>query len=88
MKNRYEVQHFTLCDGWVNTWSSTEKSPDGRFIEVPETFPTRKEAQEALDEFLADIQDEIDAGQRAADEGYDPDNFRIAQVQLARAGVP
>jgi|GWRWMinimDraft_15_1066023.scaffolds.fasta_scaffold38552_1 hypothetical protein len=88
MKKRYEVQHFSLFDGWVNTWSFQEEILDGIFTEVPETFATRKEAQAALDEFLRFTQDEIDAGQRAAAEGYDPDDFRIAQVQLARAGVP
>lgn len=88
MKPRYEVQHFTLCDGWINTWSYSAEILKGRFIEFPETFASREEAREALDEFLADIQEEIHAGQREADEGYDPDDFRIAEVQLAQAGVP
>ena len=88
MGKRYEVQTWTLCDGWINTWSMTQEVEDNIFIEVHEIFATRKEAQQALDEFLSDIQDEIDAGQRAADEGYDPHDFRIAMVQPAQAGVP
>ena len=83
MQRRYEVQTWTLCDGWINTWSISEEVGDNIFTEVRETFATRKEAQQALDEFLADIQEEIDTGQRAADEGYASHDFRIAEVQLA-----
>lgn len=79
MTTRYEVQIFTVCDGWVNTWTVDE---------VPETFATRAEAQAALDEFLAEIQDEIEAGQRAPDEGYDPDDFRIEAIIAATGGAP
>ena len=81
MEKRYEVQTWTLCDGWINTWSINEEAADNRFTDRPETFATRQEAQEALDEFLADIQSEIHAGQRDADDGYDPEGFRIEQVQ-------
>ena len=78
MTTRYEVQIFTVCDGWVNTWTVDE---------VLETFATRAEAQAALDEFLAEIQEEIEAGQRAPEEGYDPEEFRIAAVVPAAGGA-
>jgi len=80
MTPRYELQTWTLCDGWVNTWSVSDEAR-----EAPETFATREDAQAALDEFLRDIQDEIDAGQREADEGYDLADFRIEEVA---AGAP
>ena len=80
MTRRYEVQTWTLCDGWINTWSVSDETG-----EAPETFATQKEAQAALDEFLLDIQSEIDAGQRDPDEGYDPADFLIAEVA---AGAP
>ena len=64
MGKRYEVQTWTLCGDWINTWSIIE------------------EAQQALDEFLFDIQSEIDTGQRSADEGYDAEDFRIVQVAV------
>lgn len=64
----YEVQQYTLCDGWINTWTIDE---------VPQIFATREEAQSELDEFFADIQDQIDCGDRAPDNGYDPEEFRI-----------
>jgi hypothetical protein len=76
MQIRYEVQTWTLCDGWINTWSVSDETG-----EAPETFATREEAQAALDEFLRDIQDEIEGGQRGADEGYDPADFRVEEVQ-------
>lgn len=76
MKKRYEIQTFTLCDGWINTWFIIEDDN----TQTPETFATETEAQDALDEFLDEIQEEIDAGQRAQDEGYSPEDFRIMPI--------
>lgn len=87
MKTRYEVQTFTLCDGWTNTWSVPEQAGEDTFTEIPETFATRAEAQAALDQFLAEIQEEIASGQRAPDEGYDPEEFRIVPVVTQNGGV-
>lgn len=75
----YEVQTFTLCDGWVNTWHV--EHPDGS--SAPETLPTHAAAQAALDEFLEEIAEEITVGQRRADDGYDRDQFRITKVGAA-----
>lgn len=75
----YEVQHFTLCDGWVNTWHI--ENPDGS--STPETFPTQEAAQDALDEFLDEIAEEITVGQRRPDEDYDRDEFRVAKAGAA-----
>ena len=69
----YEVQHYTLFHDWRNTWSYAEA--DG--VMQPETFPTRDEAQAALDEFFTDLAEDIEAG-------YCPpcsrDEFRVQQV--------
>lgn len=86
MQKRFEVQTWTLCDGWINTWSISEEIGDNIFTDLPETFATREEAQQALDEFLSDIQSEIEAGQRSADEGYAPYDHRIQEVQIAALG--
>ncbi|MBI1384720.1 MAG: hypothetical protein GC150_07415 [Rhizobiales bacterium] len=67
----WEVQTFTLCDGWINTWFVDDE---------PERFATRRAAQTALDEFLTEIADEIACGIRAADEGYSADEFRVVPV--------
>ena len=87
MKTRYEVQTWTLCDGWINTWSINEQVGDNTYTDTPETFATREEAQQALDEFISDIQAEIDAGQRSADEAYDAEDYRIEEVQVAAGGA-
>lgn len=68
---RYEVRQYTLCDGWVNTWSDDKG---------PMTFATVEEAQAEIDEFLADIQADIDAGDREPEDGYSADEFMIAPV--------
>ena len=75
----YEVQHFTLCDGWINTWAVLNEDGSSE----PEAFATEAEARAALDEFFAEIEEEIAIGQRGADQGYDRDDFRVV-----KAGAP
>lgn len=70
-RKRFEVLHDTLCGGWVNTWTVNDK---------PMTFATREEAQAEIDALLAEIQAEIDSGDRAPDAGYSPDEFRVEEV--------
>jgi len=74
----YEVQTYTICDGWVNTWIIEYHDGTSEF----ETFASREDAQAALDEFLAEIAEEIALGMREADEGYDRDDFRVVPVGL------
>ena len=57
----------------MNTWTVGDQ---------PETFATREEAQAEIDSFLAEIQAEIDSGEREPDAGYSADEFRIAEVAL------
>lgn len=76
----WEVQQNTLFGGWVNTWTETTDSPDG-MIEQPCVYSTEQEAKEALQEFLDDVQAEIDAGDRAPDEGFSEEEFRVAEVK-------
>tara|TARA_R110000751_G_scaffold149980_1_gene254938 strand:+ start:326 stop:988 length:663 start_codon:yes stop_codon:yes gene_type:complete len=73
---KYEIQHETWIDGWVNT--STTEDADGN--EIPLVFDSRKEAQEEIDDLLGEIADQIKSGERAADEGYDPDEYRVREV--------
>lgn len=76
MNTRYEIQTFTLCGGWINTWFIIDKDNS----EAPKTFATEAEAQQALDGFLSEIQEEIDAGHRSPAEGYSPDDYRIVPI--------
>ena len=75
---RYEVQTYTLCDGWVNTWRI--EYLDGK-VEY-ETFANSAEARAALDEFFDNLWDEITAGQMHP-EAFDTDRYRVAKVGAA-----
>lgn len=72
---KYEVQHYTLCQGWVNSWSVSENGTD-----IPHIFDTKAEAQAELNDFFTDIADEIKSGERAENEGYDQEEFRIVPL--------
>lgn len=72
----FEIQTYTLCDGWVNTWTISENGE----TPVSETFATREEAQTELEDFLSDIEFQIASGERASDEGYDASEFRIIEI--------
>ena len=75
----YEVQTFTICDGWINTWEAVDKNG----TRVPETFATEAEAEAAIEEFLDDIEAEIEAGDRHPEDGYQGSDFRVVQVGAA-----
>lgn len=70
----YEIQHNTLADGWVNTWTTVQ---DG--VETPETFLFESDAQLALDEFFLDIQEAVADGD--LEDGYSRDEFRIVKIE-------
>lgn len=76
---KYEVQHYTMCDGWINTWIVSDKDN----TETPLQFATEELAQSDLDEFIQDMQDEILRGERPADDGYGDDEFRTVPVTAA-----
>lgn len=73
---KYEVQMFTICDGWVNTWLVEE---DG--ISEPETFNSLTDAWHAVFEFIEETNDEIVLGQREPDNSYDITDFRVEPVK-------
>ena len=49
---------------------------------MPQTFSTRKDAEEELAYFLREIAEEIEYGERDPDMGYDPEDYRIMQVTV------
>lgn len=73
----YEVHHYTLCQGWVNTWSVIDENN----VSTPQTFKTREEAQAAIDEFLREIQEEIEYGERDENHGYSEDEFMVVEIK-------
>jgi hypothetical protein len=74
MTKRYEVQHYTLCDGWINTWSDYDE--DGN--ETPSTYDSFEDALNELDSFLDGEQEAFEEGN--IESPYDRDEFRIAEV--------
>ena len=62
----YIIQTDTICDGWVNTWST-----DG----VPTTYKTAIEAQNDLNDFFFDMDAEYRAGN--FDSPIDRSEYRI-----------
>ncbi|HEB72007.1 MAG TPA: hypothetical protein ENI77_05245 [Nitrospirae bacterium] len=72
-EHRYEVHHYTLCEGWVNCWTVT----DNENSEYPDSYSTIEAAQAEINELLSDIQSEIDRGERHAGEGYDAEEYQI-----------
>jgi hypothetical protein len=69
---RYEVQHYTIHDGWRNDWFYDE----GNGLRA-ETFGTLEESWEALDEFFADLAEDIAAGHCPS---CSRDEFRVREV--------
>ena len=76
MRKQWELQNWTFVDGWINT--STEENEKGE--EVPLVFNTRAEAQTELDDFMGEIADQIESGEREPDHGYDRNDWRIREV--------
>ena len=72
---KYEVQHYTLCDGWINTWSDYDE--DGN--ETPSTYDSFEDALNELDSFLDDEQEAFEEGN--IESPYDREEFRIVEVQ-------
>ena len=68
MKN-YQIEHFTLCDGWVNTWLDNS--------ETPVTFASYDQALKELNEIFSELSEEV---QNGFIEQYNMSDFRIAEV--------
>ncbi|HXN51428.1 MAG TPA: hypothetical protein VN943_05770 [Candidatus Acidoferrum sp.] len=68
----YEIQHYTIGRGWRNEWFYDE----GDGIRA-QTFGTLEEAWDALDEFFADLAEDIEAGHCPP---CSREEFRILQI--------
>ena len=65
----FEVQTYTMCDGWINCWFL-----DGK----PQTFPTQESAERELNTFLAFVEEAAARGDM--DEAYSLEDYRIVEV--------
>ena len=68
---RYQVEHFTLCDGWINCWTDANGDPI--------TYDSLESAQSELKDYLEDTIEAALAGDLA--EPYSAEDFRIVVVQ-------
>ena len=71
----YEIQHFTLCDDWVNCWTTY----DDQGNEYPTVFNSHDEAQQALSEYLSESEYEYQIGN--IDTRYHASEYRIVQIE-------
>lgn len=72
---KFEVQQFTLCDGWINTWLNWDNNGDV----TPDIFNSYADASMALDEFLDDMLYEFNQGN--IESMYERDEYRIMEVE-------
>ena len=66
----YQIETFTICDGWVNTWTNDDK---------PEVFATYSDAVRALAEFYSDMAEDYEDGRMATP--INPKEYRIVEVK-------
>jgi hypothetical protein len=66
----YQIETFTICNGWVNTW----QDQDG----TPVVFTTQSAAMAELNEFLEDINDAFECGH--LDAPYDACEYRVSKL--------
>lgn len=66
---KYEIQTFTLCDGFVNTWNENDK---------PLTFKTRSDAELELKIHLQDMREAWECNE--IEDEPNPEDYRIMEV--------
>jgi hypothetical protein len=64
----YEVQTYTLCDGWINMWTE-----DDTIL----TFDTHEGAEIALKEHLEDLAQFVKIGHL---QDFNPEDYRIERI--------
>ena len=65
----YEIQTYTLCDGWINIWTEG--------LDTLVTFDTYEEAQKALQEHIDDLAHAVQTGNM---DDYNPEDYRIERI--------
>lgn len=71
---KYEIQHFTLCDGWINTWSDCETGE-------PVIYDSYDQARDDLADFLDQEDEAFFNGW--IESRYQADEFRIVEIEAA-----
>ena len=74
-KDTFEVQEYTICDGWINNWSEEVPSKlAGGYVTEAQTFETHDEAMAAIYEFFADL------SRAHMVHGYSLDDYRVRRI--------
>jgi hypothetical protein len=73
----YEVEHYTLGQGWINCWTTYDDHGNPE----PTRFQTREEAADDLRQFLAECMVHFQNGDLQSPESQD--NYRISAVHVA-----
>lgn len=68
----YEIQHFTLADGWINTWSDGETGE-------PTVYDRLTDARIDLRVFLQDTYEAYENGW--LESMYQENEFRIVEIK-------
>jgi len=76
---RFEVQEYTVVDGWINNWTVEIPIHIDEWVTRPQTFATADEAQAAIYEFFADL---TRAGMV---QSYDMSDYRVVPIAYGAA---
>jgi hypothetical protein len=71
---KFEVQTHTICDGWVNTWTTTDDSGQ----ELPEYFDSFEDAHNEIEDFIISTEEAYLFGYM--EDRYFHDDFKIVEV--------
>lgn len=74
VRGHWEVQTFTICDGWVNCWAVEENG-----ISTPETFSNRDAAHKAIVDHVANCMLAVEFGDMQ--DAPTMDEFQIVFVE-------
>lgn len=66
----WEIQEYTLFEGWVNTWTDGD--------DEPVRFDTEDSAEKALSDYLNDLNQAVKDGD--IQPGYNREGFRIVPI--------
>jgi hypothetical protein len=72
----FEVQTYSLCDGWSNTWTTWSDTED----EHVETFKSKKEAENAILDEIKDTRDAIERGDMDEGAALSMGDFKIVKI--------
>lgn len=64
MQNKYIIETYTICDGWIDTWD--------------QSFNTYADAVNELNSFIAEIQKDYELGYLS--EPYNREDYRVTAV--------